>query len=204
VQCGWRKITWDSFCEVMLPRPRLNDRYDWSLDNKPLFQYVVDMYLARCAYLKENGLTHLLPPWFDDVQDNTGKGSHILTTLSRARRLNSSDPRDKVYAVLGISSGIDLNNDRITIDYNKTVEQLYTDFAQYLIYSRQSYDVLSYYGRQQLLSSPATLRKSWVPDWRVPLGPPRTIVSIFGQEDDDVRERRQHQYARIIVGPGIL
>ena len=192
VQCGWRKTTWDSFCKVIL-RPRLNDRYGWSLSNKPLFQYVVDMFLARCAFLRENGLDHLLPPWFNDVQDNIGKGSHILTTLSRARRLESSDSRDKIYAVLGVSSGIDLNNDRIAIDYNNTVEQVYTDFAQYLIYSTQSYDVLSCVGRRQPPSNPAALWKSWVADWRVPLGPQRTILSILEQEDHEIHERRQYQ-----------
>ncbi len=193
VQCGWRKTTWDSFCKVILLRPRLNDRYGWSLSNKPLFQYVVDMFLARGAFLRENGLGHLLPPWFDDVQDKIGKGSHILTTLSRARRLESSDSRDKIYAVLGVSSGIELNNDRIAIDYNKTVEQLYTDFAQYLIYSTQSYDVLSYVGRRQFPSNPATRWKSWVADWRVPLGPQRTILSILEQEDYEIQKRRQYQ-----------
>lgn len=36
VQCGWRKTTWDSFCKVVLLRPRLNDTYGWSLSKKPL------------------------------------------------------------------------------------------------------------------------------------------------------------------------
>ncbi|KAH6696620.1 heterokaryon incompatibility protein-domain-containing protein, partial [Leptodontidium sp. MPI-SDFR-AT-0119] len=165
VQCGWRKTTWDSFCKVILLRPRLNDRYGWSLSKKPLVQYVADMFLARCAFLRENKLDHLLPSWFDDVQDNIGKGSHILTTLSRARRLESSDSRDKIYAVLGISSGIDLNNDRIAIDYNKTMVQLYTDFAQYLIYSTQSYDVLSYVERRQFPLNATPRWQSWVADW---------------------------------------
>jgi hypothetical protein len=193
VQCGWRRTTWDSFCKVILLRPRLNDRYGWSLSKKPLFQYVVDMFLARCDFLRENGLHHLLPPWFDDIQDNIGKGSHILTTLSRARRLNSSDPRDKIYAVLGVSSGIDLEDDRIAIDYNKTVDQLYAAFARYLIDSTQSYDVLSYVGKRQLQSRPAARWKSWVADWRVPLGPPRTILSILEQEDHNVQGRRNYQ-----------
>ena len=52
MQCGWRKTTWDSFCKSVLLRPRANDLYDWSLSKKPLVQYVVDMFHARCAFLK--------------------------------------------------------------------------------------------------------------------------------------------------------
>lgn len=152
------------------------------------------MFLARCVFLKENGLDNLLPPWFDDVQDNIGQGSHILTTLSRARRLESSDPRDKVNAVLGISSGIDLSNDLIAIDYQKSVERVYTDVAKYLISSTQSYDVLSYIRALQyspIPGRPGYWWKSWVPDWQRPLGPPRTILSILGQEDSNIKGRRQ-------------
>lgn len=147
--------------------------------------------------MKEAGLGHLLAPWFDDVQDSIGKGAHILTTLSRARRLESSDSRDKIYAVLGVSSGVDLDNDRIGVDYNKTVEQVYTDFAQYLIHSTRSYDVLRYVGRRLLpLRIPAAPWNSWDADWRVPLGPQRMILSILEQEDDRYQVRLNHCWTR--------
>jgi Heterokaryon incompatibility protein (HET) len=194
MQCGWRQTTWDTFCKAVLLQPRVNDRYGWSLSKKPLVQYVADMFHARCAFLKEHDFHHLLPPWFDKIQDNIGKGAHILTTLSRARRLESSDPRDKVYAVLGVSSEIDITNDRIAVDYSKTVEQVYTDLAQYMIYSTSSYDILSCVGRRLLeQGNPAPQWGSWIADWRVPLGPPRTILSILGRESPDVQDMRKVQ-----------
>ena len=76
-----------------------------------------------------------------------------------------SDPRDRVYALLGISS----NNMGIIPDYEKTTEEVYTDLMCRNIRHRKSLVLLRYC---QIRSPHSRLRElpSWVPDFSVPNG----------------------------------
>jgi len=183
VQCGRRRTTWDDFCKVVLLEPRLNDRYGFSLRNKDLFEYVTEMFLARTAFLITHGLSNLLPPWYAAIDDHKLRSDYIVDMLARARRLQATDPRDKIYGLLGISSGVDVSDQGIAIDYSKPIATVYRDFAQYIITSAQSYDLLSH-------ASYSRRVPSWVPDWTVPLGPTRTILSTLTPEDEQRRRAR--------------
>jgi Heterokaryon incompatibility protein (HET) len=185
VQCGRRAVSWDSFCKSVLLTKRINDRYGWSLSKKPLVEYLMDIFQARCAYLIANDRNNLLPPWYNIIHNNKGKGIDILTTLSRARRLFASDERDKIYAVLGVSSGVDVNNDSISPDYHKSIREVYTDFAYHMIQSTGSYDILSFRELWPRFDLP-----SWVPNWRLPLGAERTILSLLEDDDESQKGRR--------------
>lgn len=90
----------------------------------------------------------------------------------------ASDPRDKVYGVLGIllhRFGYDLEG--IVVDYTKSVIQVYTETAVEIIRTQQNLELLNY------IAHPAGVDcdsgPTWVPRWNRPLGW-RMIVDIDG------------------------
>jgi hypothetical protein len=85
----------------------------------------------------------------------------LLLVLHRARQ--STDPRDKVYALIGISSS--QWDSKLAIDYCLTTEQVYTEVAQYVIESTESLEILAFCELSKV-GSHTTGLPSWVPDWR--------------------------------------
>ncbi|KAJ9606843.1 hypothetical protein H2200_008853 [Cladophialophora chaetospira] len=73
---------------------------------------------------------------------------------------SSTDPRDKVYGLLGLA---DIQATKaMKVDYSKTIAQVYTDFASYEITTSRRLRLLTY-----VENKPAKLNglPSWVPDW---------------------------------------
>ena len=90
----------------------------------------------------------------------------LIMLLISFRHCYSSDPRDKVYALLGLA------NDQgpqqmVSVDYSKSVEAVYLECAQFLVRNGNGMEMLTVAGIPQKrkdtdlkLSLP-----SWVPDW---------------------------------------
>lgn len=194
VRCGQRSISWDDFCAIVLLEPRVNDRYGYSLEKQQLFENVIELFLTRCAFFTSCDLQHLLPSWHKSIGNQETRGDYILDMVARSRQLEATDPRDKIFALLGISSGVDLEDPRIAINYSKTIRQVYEDFARYTIDAGRSLDVLSYV-RASLANWP-----NWVPDWRNIMPAPRTILSCvpkhLGGGQGEQRELHEPNYRR--------
>jgi hypothetical protein len=86
-------------------------------------------------------------------------GLPLHKLLHQCRYSLARNPRDKTYSVLGMSDCVD----RAPIpDYALPTEQVYLDFAKFLVHEGRGIDVLSHAGRfRQKLPGLA----SWVPDW---------------------------------------
>ncbi|KAF2434344.1 hypothetical protein EJ08DRAFT_657550 [Tothia fuscella] len=82
--------------------------------------------------------------------------SYLVHLLSYARYSLCTDPRDKVYGLLGIAEPDALST--ITIDYSKSVQEVYTRAIMYLI-MREGFQILSLQGIWPL-------REEW-PSWVV-------------------------------------
>lgn len=90
--------------------------------------------------------------------------SYLLTLLTKFRSRHATDPRDKVYGLVGLVS------DRfgccdLALSYRESVAQVYETTAVYILRAANSLDILEAcaLGRpgQEALEAP-----SWVPDWR--------------------------------------
>lgn len=145
IQCGSRRIGWDDFCGIVLRSLRLHDRYGLSLENLDRTDIVRDMCLARREHLRSCGLHHLLPYWqLSESSDGSIGALHVLKLLARARYLEASDPRDKIFGLLGIATGIDTPDPKFAVDYRLHYQQLYVDFARHFIETTSPYDIISY------------------------------------------------------------
>ncbi|KXH69268.1 hypothetical protein CSAL01_12495 [Colletotrichum salicis] len=171
IQCGHRRIPWNDFCNVVLLNPRYHDRCGYSMQAIERVDIVRDMFKARCAYQESHDLARLRPSWHTNVTNYGSRSAHIIDMLVRARQLEASDPRDKIFALLGISTNVDVDNRLVAVDYGKSTAEVQTDLACYLIEEHKSLDMLSYVdhsinGFSSLFSfGQAEALPSWVPDW---------------------------------------
>ncbi|KAI1277316.1 heterokaryon incompatibility protein-domain-containing protein [Xylaria sp. FL0933] len=202
IQCGRRRIPWDDFCKTVLLSPEYHDRYGFSLRAVGRPDIVRDMFQTRCSYQELHGMGHVLPPWRSQVQASKHITLDILDLLQRTRWLKASDPRDKVFGLLGISSGIDVEDQRFAIDYSQDCCSVYTRFAREIIRATRSYDILSYIdhgliGESEHIGRPHSIPQlpSWVPDWDLssesdwPLRTMRTILSTLDSGADMPRSQ---------------
>ncbi|KAK1701766.1 heterokaryon incompatibility protein-domain-containing protein [Colletotrichum acutatum] len=171
IQCGHRRVPWNDFCKLILLNPRYHDRYGYSMQAIERVDIVRDMFQARCAYQESHNLAQLRPSWHTHVTNYGGRSAHIIDMLARARQLEASDPRDKIFALLGISTNVDLDNRLMAVDYGKSKVEVQTDLARYIMEEHKSLDILSYVihsinGLSSLRSfGQADALPSWVPDW---------------------------------------
>ncbi|KAF2461213.1 hypothetical protein BDY21DRAFT_334665 [Lineolata rhizophorae] len=93
------------------------------------------------------------------VQSRDNEEHGLLEYLRSTRHYRATDPRDRVYALLGVVHPEDAAAMRP--DYSIDPKELYKRVALYLIEDRKSLDVLGYVGFRGTLHG----LPSWIPDW---------------------------------------
>jgi len=99
-----------------------------------------------------------------DVFDDSLSG--LIYVLNATRNLQATDPRDKIFALRGLSQ--EREGERYPVDYRSTTEEVYQKFALYELFQGENLNVLS------CVTETSRSIPSWVPDWTEPLheGPP--------------------------------
>ncbi|KAJ4415155.1 hypothetical protein N0V82_007525 [Gnomoniopsis sp. IMI 355080] len=88
-----------------------------------------------------------------------GRRRPLIELVTRFYHFQSSDPRDKVYSLLGLATPDTV----IDIDYNKTVEQVYLDFGKATVVANPSLDKMLPF--MHFSDDDDRALPSWVPDW---------------------------------------
>ncbi|KAJ6445066.1 Heterokaryon incompatibility [Purpureocillium lavendulum] len=124
LQCGRRRVPLDDFFKSAILQERTHERTERVSDSK--------CFSSR---------------WHKQLTITGAKGAStdLLEMLVRARGLMATNPRDKIFALLGISDGFDWEGYG-TIDYGKTTAEVYTAFARDLMMANGDYRALSYLG----------------------------------------------------------
>ncbi|OTA84715.1 hypothetical protein M434DRAFT_377653 [Hypoxylon sp. CO27-5] len=94
-----------------------------------------------------------------------GNGDVLLRSLIRCRTYDASDNHDKVYSILGLANCSGYGRHNLYPDYNRSIAELYTDFAEYLLDTSDDLHLLAHAEGDEfrLVSGLPT----WVPDWSV-------------------------------------
>ncbi|KAK1761227.1 heterokaryon incompatibility protein-domain-containing protein, partial [Echria macrotheca] len=100
-------------------------------------------------------------PWISHFDKRKYKTPNDLVQLViDSWTSQASDPRDKVFALLGVISGAAA--DGLIADYSLSMEHVYTGFASFALQKLGAISLLKYAGGYE--KSPGL--PSWVPDWR--------------------------------------
>ena len=151
IQCGDSKIDWGSFITAAKFLAHAIIRPD------------LKIYFPDASPLRSNSLPGLFN--LDHLQRFIESGRYqtdLLGILANYRHYKATDPRDKVYALLGLVT--ETLTDISTCDYFLDTPTVYLQVAEHCILHRGSLECLGY--------CTPSLRDSdlpsWVPDWRYP------------------------------------
>ena len=119
---------------------------------------VVTYRLASKMAVTSTGMTNVLKLTFSNLSTLP-----LLDALRFARRFESSDPRDKVYAVINWDDHNDKQS-QIVPDYSKSVVEVYRDTAHMILEETNNLSVLTHV-HHNIIPSPSC--PSWVPQWNI-------------------------------------
>ncbi|KAH7325599.1 heterokaryon incompatibility protein-domain-containing protein [Stachybotrys elegans] len=153
--CGQDSFTFDQLydaiillqTDIVVDLPKVLESVFLSRDEERLFSYVFSCVNTR-AIFEHN---------FADRYTST----RLQILLDRTKTSRATDPRDKIYGLLGMAS--DAHIDEIRPSYDLSIRDIYVDIA---IWHLRQYDTLSILGQcfagecSKLLTLP-----SWVPHW---------------------------------------
>ncbi|PMD29821.1 HET-domain-containing protein, partial [Hyaloscypha variabilis F] len=147
LQCGQYRIRWHVFCKYVLSsQPSL-----WKLKSRAI---LMDMNESRNKFRTVSVESSQKPEEF--------MGSSLLKLLQTRRGCDLTDPRDMVYAHLGL---VDHEaRGKFPIDYDKTVAQVYESIACFYIEFAGLETAFSLVDYIQPEDRPGFL-PSWVTDW---------------------------------------
>ncbi|KAK3392502.1 heterokaryon incompatibility protein-domain-containing protein [Sordaria brevicollis] len=101
-------------------------------------------------------------PWIKDFEKRKYRlPGHLVKLVMDSWSSQASDPRDKIFALLGVITGAAV--DGLIADYSLSVEQVYTGLAAFALTRHGEVNILRYasgYTKSRNLPS-------WVPDWRL-------------------------------------
>jgi hypothetical protein len=135
----------------------------------------------------------------------------ILTVLHKSRNCSSADPRDKIFAVLGLAH--QKYQDAVQVNYSLTSEEVFVKLAVHLIEDEKNLAILKY-TTGEVNAPEARELPSWVPQWDVkvvcdPLPPQFTtreldmLMSIWFPSkllptQDDVKQKDVELFKQIL------
>jgi hypothetical protein len=103
----------------------------------------------------------------------------LLDLLHDCRIFEATDPRDKVYGLLGVAPP-DSEATSVQVDYSKSVEEVYEDLARLILSSSENLDLLSV---PQSISQFGERLPSWAPDWSHRASSRLNLVFPAGQRE---------------------
>ncbi|KAJ4288783.1 hypothetical protein N0V88_007319 [Collariella sp. IMI 366227] len=116
---------------------------------------------------RENGLCSITKAWrykhlltrSTEEQKYVGFAEQLAMLLSRFTYFGATDPRDRIYSLLGMLVGNEKMPESLAPDYSKTVAQIFHEYAAWMLREGTCIDVLC------LTSGPQPGRPSWVPNF---------------------------------------
>lgn len=147
-------------------------RFSWELVTKTMHAYSgfgLDLFTATLSQnkaIRQHFITSITSVFSLLRLEIDSQYRSLMKLLISFRKCQATDPRDKVYALLGLANDEGVH-EMVPIDYAKSVEAVYLDCAKFLVWNGDGMEMLLQAGISQTrdgnggkLSMP-----SWVPNW---------------------------------------
>lgn len=125
---GHLTMSWTIMSSI-LDHSGIPDRYHLPFGHQPFAQDVWDVF----------GKTQVIEHQRDIIRSINPINSTLLDVLSRFRAADSTDPRDKIYGLLGLAT----DDHGIIPDYRKSVQDVYIDVARSQLNATQNLDLIT-------------------------------------------------------------
>lgn len=120
------------------------------------------------------GIDWLSALYTSKSEQETGTPLPLVNELQRHRRRIATDPRDKIFALLGLASDVGTGPGclDIRVDYCSSTKDLYRDTAMKILIRDQNLDIVALAGKHVTHNVQGTNGQrtaglpSWVPDWQ--------------------------------------
>jgi hypothetical protein len=147
LQVGNRRVRWKVFCDFLLKNTNSSDLVEPLL----ILSGMNNTRLSQQTEAVDDGVSGRIT-------------AHMLLRILRLRRgFGVTDPRDMIYAHLGMVQNKD-STAPLQVNYRTPATQVYIEFALYCLWWTGNLEFLSQigdgYGKKSVLDLP-----SWVPDW---------------------------------------
>ena len=146
VQCGSRSLPWSCFeaiSDALVPQIVLTSALvsSGALDRR----VGISNHIAIVKSLR--------------ARQQSGKQLDLLSMVVKYRRNKVTDPRDKIFALLGLAEPTERS--LFKADYNKSTAQVYIEFVKMVVETGKRLDVLAFCNMHR--KTPGL--PSWTPDW---------------------------------------
>lgn len=150
-----------------------------------------------------------LPPVFHFDYKTYSTPEQVFDLLCLAKSCNASDPRDKVFALLGLLPSRRIGT--LEADYSLSVEDIYAQVALNLVSTIGWPRVLSLAGELAREGRNLSSLPSWVPDWSAPVSPDSKLALAQSSTDNQEVPRLNAVYEesnkslslRLLYTPGL-
>jgi hypothetical protein len=118
---------------------------------------------ANSQFSHSQVLVYQGPGSLSDLKSQIGLGEEAILKVLRAfRRKLTSDPKDKLYGILGVLP--EATRKEFRVDYSLSVKEIYTEIVDYVVKTTECLDIICDAIHFPLHTGSATL-PSFVPDW---------------------------------------
>ena len=103
----------------------------------------------------------------NEIATQVVQGTPLLELLELHRWKMASDPRDKVFGLLGLSDLSSSTHPGLRVDYSRTVQEVYVGVVQALVDTTSKLDVICDSHPEASTGKGQTNLPSWTPDWSI-------------------------------------
>ncbi|TRX96519.1 hypothetical protein FHL15_002791 [Xylaria flabelliformis] len=165
VQCGLKRVRWLDLCRLLVPRLEMHRR-DEEIQNHAKNQDEEEDKEEKYGLTALETMDIIRAEYHESSNSEESIKRTLWQVLQSRKGCQVSDPRDIVFAHMGIISDRRVAEELIRVDYSQTVLEVFVAMGRYFRYHD------GFKAKLDNTSAPSPLRTtfslpSWVPDWGI-------------------------------------